>query len=199
LKVKRKRKKERKAAERAALQRKKQEAKEPAVTQKAVKSSQRGRRSALQKSGLKAKKAQVVHTAKGSSRGSKPASAPPLKRTKMCSANLPAQYLDQLKYLQGLVYYFNTSSRDNSYCGLLYSLIFVDRHMVFGKEIAVALGLAWCLVKTPEYQSDANFNMQQLNQYEPNKVQGKGNQLSHTKVSTSTTISVNYLSFELSS
>jgi hypothetical protein len=91
------REKERKAAERAELQRKKQEAKEATAAQKAVQLSQRDKRVALQKAGSKAKKACVAHAAQGSGRGSEPASALPLKRTKTRSVNLPARYSDNPK------------------------------------------------------------------------------------------------------
>jgi hypothetical protein len=97
LKVEREREKKRKAAERAELQRKKQEAKEATAVQKAVQSSQSVKRAASQKAGSKAKKACIVHAAEGSGRGGEPASAPPSKRTKTRSINLPAQYLDKPK------------------------------------------------------------------------------------------------------
>jgi hypothetical protein len=97
LKVKREREKERKAAERAELQRKKQEAKEATAAQKAVQSSQSVKRAASQKAGSKAKKACVAGAAEGSGGVGEPASAPPPKRTKTRSVNLPARYLDKPK------------------------------------------------------------------------------------------------------
>jgi hypothetical protein len=90
LKVKRSREKERKDAERAELQCKKQEAKEARAFQKAVQLSQRDKRPVLQKTGSMAKKMCIAHTAKGSGRGSKPASVLPPKRTRTPSVNLPA-------------------------------------------------------------------------------------------------------------
>jgi hypothetical protein len=131
-KVEREREKERKAAERAELQRKKQEAKEATAAQKAVQSSQSVKRAASQKAGSKAKKACIARAAEGSGGGSEPASAPPPKRTKTRSVNLPAQYLDKPKKSQSLVYHSTIDSHDNNYCGWLYSLIFVGGYMVFG-------------------------------------------------------------------
>jgi hypothetical protein len=127
LKVRREREKERKAAERAELQRKEQEVKEATAAQKAVQLSQRGKRPGQRqrKRGLRTRLKVVVEVVS--------LHLPYLQNApKHAVSTFQLDIQISRNNRKALFTTIPQISRDNTYCGWLYSLVFVGVHMMFG-------------------------------------------------------------------